>query len=156
VARHVGEEFVDEITNRGGGEAYRVAVSGGADGGLAAGDVEVGDGVIHGEADQISVVRHSFSIVAPGPENLHDSVADSTVDGGVLHAVVIRILMDERWDEEGAEEFAGHILSEADADVPAETGHSGAVRGMAVGGDRDAGLTGYGDEVEWVDEVAGS
>ncbi len=139
----------------GGSEADGVAVGGGAESCFAAGDVEVGYSVIGGEADQVGVVGHSLSVVAPGPEDLRDGMSDAAVDGGMLHAVVVRVLVGDGRDKEGPEELAGHIFSEADADVAAVAEHTGAVGGMAVGGDRDASFTGNGDEVERIKEVAG-
>ena len=71
----------------------------------------------------------------------------------VGHAVVVRVLVDERGNEKGAEELAGHVLRKADADVAAPAGKAGAVCRVRVGGDRDAGFTGDGEKVEGVQQV---
>jgi hypothetical protein len=82
-------------------------------------------------------------------------VFDATENGGVLQAVIARVLMGEGGDKERAEKLAGHIFSEADPDIAAITTHSGAIGRVAVNSNGDARLTGDGKEVEWVDEVAG-
>jgi hypothetical protein len=82
-------------------------------------------------------------------------VVNAAVYRSVFHAVVARVLMDNRRDEKGAEELARHVFSDAHADGTAETGHAGAVRGVTVGGDRNTSFTRDGYKAEWVEEVAG-
>ena len=154
MAGYVREEFADEVADGGGGEVDGVAVGAGAEVGLAAGDVEVGHDVVKGEADEVRVVGHPLSVVAPSPEDLHNCVADAAVDGGMLHTVVVRVLMGKGGDEEDAEELAGHVSGDAHADGAAEAWHAWAVGGVAVGGDRNASFTGDSDEAERVEEVA--
>ena len=68
--------------------------------------------------------------------------------------VVVRVLVDDGRNEEGAEELAGYVLAIADADVLPETGHSGAVGGVSVGAHIDGGVAKDGYRIERVDNVA--
>ncbi len=52
-------------------------------------------------------------------------MSDTARNGGVGHAVVVRVLVDEGGDEKGAEELAGHVLGIADAYVAAKPGIPG-------------------------------
>lgn len=153
VAGYVGQELGDEVVDRRGGEADGVAFRAGAEPGLLAGDIEIADGVVDGEAAKIGVVDHAAAVVALRPGNLRDAMEDAAPHAGVGHAVVVRVLVDERGNEKGAEEFAGQVLGKADADVAAPAGNAGAVGGMRVGGDGDAGFTGDGEQVEGVEQV---
>ena len=111
-----------ERTATRGGQSDGIAFSAGAEAGLLAGDVEIADGVVDGEAAQIGVIDHAAAVVALRPHNLREAMEDATPHGGVGHAVVVRVLVDERGNEEGAEELAGQVLREADADVAAPAG----------------------------------
>src|SRR5580692_5914463 len=154
VAGDVGDELGDEVVGGGEGEAGGVALGAGGEAGGAAGDVEVADLVVDGEADQVGVVHHAFAVVALGPDDLEDGVADAVLDRLVRLAVVVRVLVDDGWDQKGAEEFAGDVLGVGDADALAEAGEAGAVGGVGVGGDADAGGGKDGDAVEGIDDVA--
>ena len=121
---------------------------------MPAGDVEVGELVDDGVTEDVGVVGHAAAVVALGPDDLGDGVADAAGDGGRGHAVIVRVLMGERGDEEGAEELAGQVLRVGDADAAAEAGKAGAVGGVGVGGDGDAGGAKNGDGIEGVEQVA--
>ena len=151
--RYVGQKLGDEIIDRRGGEADGVALGGGGAPGLLAGDIEIADLVVDGEAAQIGVVDHAAAVVALRPGNLRNAVEDAASNAGVGHAVVVRVLVDKRGNEEGAEEFAGQVLGKADADVAAPAGNAGAVSGVRVDGDGDGGFTGDGEQVEGVEKV---
>ena len=122
VAGHVGQKLGYKVIDRRGGQADGVALGAGADAGLLAGDIETADGVVDGEAAEIGVVDHAAAVVALRPDNLREAMKDATPHGGVGHAVVVRVLVDERGNEKGAEELAGQVLREADADVAAPAG----------------------------------
>ena len=61
--------------------------------------------------------------------------------------------MGDDWDGEGAEELAGGVLQEADADALAEAFETGAVGGVGVGSDGDGGDAEDGAEVGGIGEV---
>jgi hypothetical protein len=60
----------------------------------------------------------------------------------MLHTVIVRVLMGEGGDKEGAEEFAGHVFGDAHAGGAAETWHPWAIGGVAVCGNRYASFSG--------------
>ena len=72
VAGYVRQELGDKIIDRRGGEANGVALGAGAEPGLLAGDVEIADGVVDGEAGKIGVVDHAAAVVALRPGNLRE------------------------------------------------------------------------------------
>ncbi len=72
----------------------------------------------------------------------------------MLHTVIARVLMDKGGDEEGAEEFAGHVFGDAHSRRAAESWHAWAIGGVAVSGDRYASFTGHSQEAERIEEVA--
>src|ERR1700678_1574987 len=76
VAGYVGEEFGDEVVDRGCGEGGAVARCAGGQVGLAAWQVEISDLVVDGEAYQIGVIHHPFPVVALGPCDLIKSMSD--------------------------------------------------------------------------------
>src|SRR5271163_2189960 len=61
--------------------------------------------------------------------------------------------MDESGDGEGAEELAGGVLQEADADDLAEALEAGAVGGVGIRSDGDGGDAEDGAEVRWIGEI---
>ncbi len=81
-------------------------------------------------------------------------MADALRKFGVGQTVIMRVLMGNGGDQEGAEELAGEILGEADAHVAAEPGHARAVAGVGIGSNGDATLPKDREEVEGVDQVA--
>src|SRR5208283_4311364 len=134
-------------------ETDQVARGGGAEAGLLAGDVEVREGVVDGGAAQGGPVDHAAAVVGLRPQNLQGGVGDAVLDGGVWLAVVVRVLVGKRGNEEGAEELAGQVLREADAGVAAPTGNAGTVSGVGVGGDGDGRFTADGEKVERIEQV---
>lgn len=81
-------------------------------------------------------------------------MADAVFDRLVGFAVVVRVLVDDGRDQKSAEEFAGDVLGVGHANAAAESGKPGAVGGVGVGGDADAGGGQDGEAVEGVDDVA--
>ena len=151
----VGQEFGDEVIGGGEGEAGGVAAGCGRKVRAFAGDVEVGDFEVDGETEKVGVVDHAFAVVSLGPADLGDGVKDAPADDGVGHAVVVRVLVKDRWDEEGAEEFAGEVFTVADADNLGEAVHAGAVIRVGVGAYGDGGVGHDGDGVEGIEQVFG-
>lgn len=152
-AGEVGEEFGDEVVSGGEGEAVGVAFCGGMKVCSLAGDVEIGDFEVDGEANDVGVIQHAFAIVALRPENLGNAVKDAALDGGAGHAVVVRVLVDDGGNEESAEEFAGHIFAVADAHHLCKAVQAGPVGGMGVGANGDGGVGKDRDSVERVEDV---
>ena len=153
-AGDVGDEFGDEVVGGCEGEVDSVARCAGVEVGGAAGDVEIGDLVVDGVADQVVIVDHAFAVVALRPDHLQDGVADAVLDGFGGLAVVVRVLVGNGCDEEGAKEFAGDVLRVGDADAAPEAGEAWAVGRVGVGGDADGGGAEDGDGVERVSDVA--
>ena len=52
---------------------------------LLAGDVEIGDFGVDGEAEEVGVVGHALAVVALGPADLDNGMQDAARDGGVRH-----------------------------------------------------------------------
>jgi len=94
---------------------------------LVAGNIKVGDFGVDGEAEDIGVIGHAFAVISLGPSDLRNGVPDAALNGSGRHAVVVRILVENRWNEESAEELTGQVFAVADADVTAESGHARAI-----------------------------
>jgi len=154
VTGDIGQELVDKVSDGRGGHGDAIALGGGRSVGLAAGHIEVGDLILNGESDEVGVVEHALAAVGLGPEDLEGGVAHAMADGAAFKAVVMRVLVGEGGDGEGAEEFAGYVLGKTDADVARIAGHAGTVGGMGVSGNGDGRYAADGDDVEGVDDVA--
>ena len=134
-AGDVGEEFGDEVVDRGRCEACNVTLRRRGTVGLNSGDIEVHDFGVDGEAKKRGAVGHSFPAVTSRPIDLGDGIQDSAWDGGVGHAVVARVLVNERGDQERVKELAGNVLGVGDADVLREALHAGPIGRVRVGTD---------------------
>lgn len=154
VAGYVGKKFGNEVVGRSRSEASGVAGGGGGKVGLLARDIEIGNLVVDGEADKVRVVDHVASVITLGPADLEDGVNEPARNGGVGHAVIVGILVNDGWDKKGPKEFASGVFGVSDADVAEKTGKAGSIRGVGIGADVDGGVAGNGDEVERVTEVA--
>ena len=154
VACYVGYELDDVVADGGGGEADDVAAGRSGSVGFAARDVKVADLVAHGEPHQVGIIQHAVPAVALCPEHLICRMQDPARDFRFGHAVIVRILVGDRWDEKGAEELADQVLGVADAYIAPKPRHTRAIGGMRVLPHRVRGHAQDGEGVEGVDDVA--
>ena len=80
VAGDVGQEFCNEVVNRGEPETCGVSRRAGPEVGFSARDVEVADLVADGKAKDVGIVGHAFAVIALCPEHLNDGMADAAGD----------------------------------------------------------------------------
>ena len=80
VAGDIGQEFRNEVVDRGKTETRSVSRSAGPEVGFSARDVEVADFVADGKTEHVGIVDHAFAIIALCPEHLNDGMSETAGD----------------------------------------------------------------------------
>jgi len=93
-------------------------------------------------------------VIVLSDEGLADGVEDAARDAPFRPAMVMRILVGQGGDKEGAEEFAGGVLQIAVADVLAEAAPGGSISGVGIAADGVAGGAHNGNRVVEIGQVA--
>jgi len=153
-AGYVGDKLGDEVVNGSGGQAYAITLGTGRQVGSAAGNVEVADCVVDGKSAQVGVVHHAPAVVALRPRDLVEAVSDAPLDGGIGHAVVVRVLVGDGRDEKSAEKLASYVLRKIDAHKRAKAEQPRSVDGVRVDANGYGGGGQDGCGVEWVAHIA--
>ena len=132
MAGNVGQELIDKVAD--GRAGHRDAVAGHTRFhiGFPARHVKIADLVVNAKPHQVGVVGHALAIVSLGPDHLRHGVQHAPGNLRLGHPVVVRVLVCDGGDEEGAEELAGQILCKTHAHIAPVSCHSGPVRGVRV------------------------
>src|ERR1700722_14044613 len=115
--RQIGHEFRNDVANRVGGQRGGNTGGAGSETISAAGYVEIAYGAGANSAQDCGVVEHGRSVIALADHHRVDDVEEPSAKGHIRHAMVVRILVDQGRDQEGAEELASHVLSQGDAGI---------------------------------------
>ena len=122
--------------------------------GFQSGYVEIFQLLIDRKSKKVAVVQHASAVITARPYHLGNGVEESVRYVPFGHAIVMRILVNDRGDCKRAEELANSVLAVAYADVLAEPQDTGPVGGMRISGDKDGRVAAYRNAIEWIDEVA--
>jgi hypothetical protein len=151
--REVGHEFRNRVANRVGSQRSGDTGGAGSETISAAGYVEVARGAGANGACDGGVVEHGRSVIALADHHRVDDVEEAPAKGHIRHAMVVRILVDEGRNQEGAKELAGHVLGKGHACILGETPDSGPVCSVGVFCDGDRRNSRDGQEIEWIAHV---
>src|ERR1039457_5162371 len=117
VAGDAGQKLRDEVVLGSGGVSDHDALGGGGAVTGDAGDVEVADFGADGIGEKGGVVRNHVAVIVLSDEGLVEDVEDAAWDAPLRPAMVMRILVGQGGDKEGAEELASGVLQIAVAYV---------------------------------------
>jgi hypothetical protein len=151
VGKELGDEWADGIGGVADGDA---SGCGGCVGGEAW-NVKVRDLCAERVVDQGGVVQHEGAVVMLGDEGMDEGMLDAVPERLPGDAVVARILMEDDREKEGPGELTLDVFGEAIASEASPSTNAGAVDGVRVGSDGDAGEGGDGEEIVGVDGGAG-
>ena len=150
----VRKKLGDEVVDRVGGVSEHDAADRRGTVAIDAGNVQVADFRGDGVRQQAGEVGHGGAGVTLRNGGVGDGVKHSAEDARVWHAVIVRVFVGDRGDEECAESLAGRILQQAVAGIPGEADAARAVGGVRVDSDVEGGDVGDGSQVAGVGEIA--
>src|SRR5665213_448679 len=117
VPGNIGQELGHEVVGRSRTKTDKIARGCSAAVRLNSRYIEIFKLSVDGKSQQVAVIEHASSVIALRPSNFVNSVRYPAPNTGVGHAMVMRILMGNRWNGKVAKELADTVFGVTRAHV---------------------------------------